>query len=606
MLQSLKRLLIGEPKATAEAPHERLSKPIALAVFSSDALSSVAYATEEILLILVLAGAAALTWSIAIAAVIGLLLFILTVSYRQTIHAYPSGGGAYSVSKDNLGIPAALLASAALLIDYVLTVAVSVAAGVAAITSAFPWLYGHRVLLGVIAVAGVAVANLRGVRESGRIFAVPTYLFIASFLGLIVLGLARIFFGNVPAAPSPIAPQAAVAALTPFLILRAFASGCTALTGVEAISNGVPAFRRPEADNAKQTIAWMAGILLTLFLGITFLAREFGVQPREGETVISQLARMIVGTTSFYYILQAATALVLLLAANTSFAGFPRLSFLLARDGFLPRQFANRGDRLVFSNGIIILALLAALLLVFFHGDTHALIPLYAVGVFISFTLSQAGMVRRHLRLREVGWRRGALINGVGALTTGTVLMVIAATKFLHGAWLVVLVIPTVMRMFLAIRGHYGRVAGQLRLKHFDLPQRAAHTVLLLVSDIHMGTLHAVNYARAISSQAEAVYVGLDEEATKRMQARWAQWAREIPLVILDSPYRSIIRPLIEYVDKIQAERKVEFVTLILPQFVPARWWEHFLHNQTALRIKAGFYFRKGTVVIDVPFHLER
>jgi amino acid transporter len=605
LLDSLKRFLVGEPKATAQAPHERLSNPVALAVFSSDALSSVAYATEEILLVLVLAGATALTWSSGIAVAIGLLLLIVTVSYRQTIQAYPAGGGAYIVSKDNLGVPAGLVAGAALLIDYVLTVSVSVAAGVAAITSAWPALYGQRVLLGIVAVAAIAIANLRGLRESGRLFAVPTYLFIVSFLGLIVLGLARLLWGETPVVPLPSSPVVPVAAVTPFLILRAFASGCTALTGVEAISDGVPAFRKPEADNAKRTIAWMAGILLILFLGITFLAREYEVLPREGETVVSQLARMIVGTSPFYYVIQAATALILLLAANTSFADFPRLSYFLARDRFLPRQLVNRGDRLVFSNGVIVLALLASLFLVLFRGETHALIPLYAVGVFISFTLSQAGMVRRHLRLRETGWQRGILINGAGAVTTAVVLTVVGGTKFVDGAFLVVVMIPILVGMFYAIHRHYRQVAEQLRLKHFAVPDKMTHAVLLLVSDVHMGILNALNYARAISPEVEAVYVSLDEEATKQMRLRWGLWSGGVPLVILDSPYRSVVQPLIEYVNKIQAERQVDFVTIVLPEFVPARWWHHLLHNQTALRIRAHFLFRKGTVIINVRFHLE-
>ncbi|MGH7473648.1 MAG: APC family permease, partial [Candidatus Methylomirabilales bacterium] len=489
-----------------------------------------AYATEEILLVLVLAGAAALTWSSGIAAAIGLLLLILTVSYRQTIQAYPAGGGAYLVSKDNLGVPAGLVAGAALLIDYVLTVSVSVAAGMAAITSAFPGLYGQRVLLGIVAVTAIAIANLRGLRESGRLFAAPTYLFIISMLGLIVLGLARLLWGETPVVPLPSSPVVPVAAVTPFLILRAFASGCTALTGVEAVSDGVLAFRKPEADNAKRTIAWMAGILLILFLGITFLAREYEVLPREGETVVSQLARMIVGTSPFYYVIQAATALILLLAANTSFADFPRLSYFLARDRFLPRQLVNRGDRLVFSNGVIVLALLASLLLVLFRGETHALIPLYAVGVFISFTLSQAGMVRRHLRLRETGWQRGILINGAGAVTTAVVLTVVGGTKFVDGAFLVVVMIPILVGMFYAIHRHYRQVGEQLRIKHFAVPDKMTHAVLLLVSDVHMGILNALNYARAISPEVEAVYVSVDEEATKQMRLRWGLWSGGVPL----------------------------------------------------------------------------
>src|SRR5882672_10066149 len=464
----LKRLLVGPPMPLAQARHERLSKRVALAVFSSDALSSVAYATEEILLILVLAGTAAVHLDVPIALAITALLAIVTISYQQTIHAYPSGGGSYIVARANLGTVPGLVAAAALLVDYVLTVSVSVAAGVAAITSALPELATHKVGIGVVCVAGIAVANIRGVRESGRIFAVPTYFFIASFSVMLAVGFFRLVTGTLPPAPPPSIP--AVEPLTWFLVLRAFASGCTALTGIEAISNGIPAFRPPESRNAAITLGWMAFILATMFVGITVLSSQLGILPRATETVVSQIARQLFGPGIPYYLIQAATTLILVLAANTSFADFPRLSSLLARDHFVPRQFANLGERLVFSNGILVLAGFAALLLVVFGGETHALIPLYAVGVFISFTLSQSGMVRHWWLERSAGWRHRLLINGVGAVATGVVTLVIAVTKFTHGAWIVVLVIPILVSGFLAMARHYEEVAEALSLEGFEPP----------------------------------------------------------------------------------------------------------------------------------------
>src|SRR5262245_1225431 len=430
-LHRLKRLFVGSPLPTAQQRHERLDKTTALATFASDALSSVAYATEEILLVLVLAGTAALSYSLPIGVAIAVLIAVVVSSYRQTIRAYPHGGGAYLVTKDNLGVSSGLIAGAALLIDYVLTVAVSIAAGVAAVTSALPALFPYRVWLCVGAVTGVALANLRGIRESGKLFAAPTYLFIVSLSGLVVYGAIAAIFDLLPESPYE-AHAPGLEGIGLFLLLRAFASGCAALTGVEAVSDGVPAFKPPEAHNARIVLTWLGGILIALFLGITFLAYDFGIVPRADETVVSQLARRVFGTTPMYYTIQAVTMLILLLAANTSFADFPRLSFFLARDRFIPRQFATQGDRLVFSNGIVILGGMAAALLVVFRGDTHALIPLYAVGVFISFTLSQASMVRRWLRLKEEGWWWRAWISGIGALVTGVVMLTIAVTKLSH------------------------------------------------------------------------------------------------------------------------------------------------------------------------------
>jgi amino acid transporter len=606
LVHRLKRFLVGTPLPTAQARHERLGKATALAVFASDALSSVAYATEEILLVLVIAGAAALSYSLPIAFAIAILIAIVVSSYRQTILAYPQGGGAYIVSKDNLGTVSGLIAAAALMIDYVLTVAVSVAAGIAAVTSAVPALFRYRVWLCVVGVVAIAVANLRGIRESGQIFAVPTYLFIGSLFGLVVYGSVGAVFDFIGEAPYPPHPPG-LEGIGLFLILRAFAAGCAALTGVEAVSDGVPALRPPEAHNARVVLTWLGIVLIALFIGISFLSYDFGIRPRQDETVISQLARHVFGTGAAYYEIQLVTMLILLLAANTSFADFPRLAFFLARDRFIPRQFGTQGDRLVFSNGIVILGGLAALLLVIFRGDTHALIPLYAVGVFISFTLSQSSMVRRWLRLRSEGWWWRAALNGVGAAVTGLVMVTIAVTKFSHGAWIVLLLIPTLVAVFLAIHRHYDDVAAQLSLEDFAPPPAMTNTVLVLVGDLHKGIVRAIQYAQTLSPSAKAVYVETDPERTRRLEERWGKWGLGAPLIVLNSPYRSILGPLMDYIEQLQRQRgDTHVVTIVLPEFIPARWWQQILHNQTALLIKGQLLFRKNVVVTDVPHHLRR
>ena len=602
----LKRWLVGPPMPLAQARHERLHKRVALAVFSSDAMSSVAYASEEILLVLMLAGAVAAHLAVPIALAITALMVIVVISYQQTIHAYPSGGGSYIVARRNLGTVPGLVAAAALLVDYVLTVAVSVAAGVAAITSAIPEWSTHKISIGIVCVAAIALANIRGVRESGRIFAVPTYVFIASFLLLIVVGAWRLLPGSLPPAPPP-----AVAATEPlvwFLVLRAFSSGCTAMTGTEAISNGIPAFRPPESRNAAITLGWMAAILGTLFIGITVLAAALGVLPTADETVVSQIARRLFGSGLFYYVIQGATALILIIAANTSFADFPRLASLLARDRFVPRQFGTLGERLVFSNGILVLAGFAALLLILFGGDTHALIPLYAVGVFVSFTLSQSGMVRHWLRDRVPGWGWRMAINGLGATLTGVVTVVIAATKFSHGAWIVVVVIPVLVAAFVMMSRHYDEVAHDLSLSGMEPPPEFQHTVLVLVGDVHRGVVRAVQYARTLAPSAtvRGVYVETDPARTARLEEKWAQWGLGVPLVVLASPYRSLLRPLLEYIDKIHARGDDQMVTVVLPEFLPRRWWQHVLHNQTALLVKGALLFRTNTVVAAVPYLLQR
>ncbi|MFI5339901.1 MAG: APC family permease [Candidatus Methylomirabilales bacterium] len=603
MLNSLKRILVGRPLATAAEKHERLGRIAGLAVFASDALSSVAYGTEEVLLVLVTAGSMALALSFPIMVGIATLVVIVAASYWQTIHAYPSGGGSYIVAKDNLGTLPGLIAGASLLIDYVLTVAVSTASGVAAITSAFPLLFPWRVQLCVLCVTLVTMANLRGVRESGRLFTVPTYWFIGSLCLLILAGFYRVLTGT--AQPLPAEEVHVTHSITLFLILRAFSSGCATLTGIEAVSNGIPAFRPPEPRNASATLVWMAGILATTSLGIAYLAHVYQIVPRESETVVSMLARNAIGQNVLYYNVQAATAMVLFLAVNTSFADFPRLSSILARDGFMPRQMANRGDKLVFSNGIIILAGLSIILLIVFRGQTHALIPLYAVGVFLSFTLSQAGMVRHWLK-EEHPAPHHILLNGLGALTTGVVTLVIAISKFALGAWMVIVLIPLLVAGFLRVRRHYEVLGRQLNLDGFTPPKLGRHPVVVLVGGLHRGVITALTYAKAISPNVTAITVDLDPTATSRLQMQWQQWAPDIPLVILDSPYRSVIQPVLHYIDQMEKQRDGAYMTIILPEFIPAKWWQHLLHNQTALLIKGALLFRRGKVAISIPYHLDQ
>ena len=592
----------------AQARHERLGKAVALAVFASDPLSSVAYATEEILLVLVLAGHAALSYSIPVAVGIAALLAVVVISYRQTVQAYPQGGGAYIVARENLGTFPALTAGAALLTDYVLTVSVSVVAGIAALTSAFPGLHSHRVILSVLAVVAIALGNLRGVRESGRLFAAPTYFFTASILIMVGYGLVAAALGLLPEAPYEPHPPG-LEGIGLFLLLRAYAAGCTALTGVEAVSNGVPALRPPEGRNAQAVMTWLGVISIVMFLGITYLAFDFGIVPGGDETVVSKIARRVFGTSLMYYAVQTATMLILLLAANTSYADFPRLSSILARDRFMPRQFATQGDRLVFSNGIVILSGFAILLIVAFAGDTHALLPLYAIGVFISFTLSQSGMVLRWLRLKERGWRWRVWVNGLGAIVTAVVLLTLAVTKFVEGAWIVVLIIPMLVGLFLLLHRHYAEVATELSLGGLDQLPDFQHTVLVLVGDVHRGVVRAVQYAKTLAAPTavvRGVYVEIDPAHTYRIEERWAKCGFGVPLVVLASPYRSLLRPLLEYVDQIQSRGDDQMVTIVLPEFLPRRWWQQLLHNQTALLVKGALLFRRNTVVTDVPYLLKR
>ena len=618
MVTSIRHVLLGSPLPSAAEVHQRLSKAKALAIFSSDALSSVAYATEEILLVLVVAGTAALALSLPIAVVITTLLAIVAISYYQTIHGYPSGGGAYIVAHENLGVVPGLVAAAALLIDYVLTVAVSITAAALAVISAFPYLLPYRIELCLAAILVIAWGNLRGVRESGTMFAIPTYAFIAMTLTLIVLGLARLLLGNLVSQAQEAVISRAVQPLTLFLVLRAFSSGCAALTGIEAISNGIPAFEKPEADNAGRTLIAMAVLLATMFMGITVLARYLHLVPVEHQSIVSQIGRAVFGYGPAYLALQAATALILALAANTSYAGFPRLAAILARDRYLPRQLSNLGDRLVFANGIVALAVLASLLVVLFGGQTHRLIPLYAVGVFLSFTLSQAGMVRHWQQVRGDRWRLKAIVNGVGASATCVVLFVLVISKFTGGAWIVISLIPAFVWLFRSIHDHYLTLAEQLSLQGMvpeewhDVDTEKRHKVVLPIAGVHRGTLKALHFARTLSADVTAVIVDVDPEESERVRERWRAWGHDVPLVVLKSPFRSTIGPLLDYLDQVdQREPERGPAVVVLPEFVPAKWWQHLLHNQTAALLKTVLLYRRGRtgrarVIIDVPYHLHR
>lgn len=605
-----KRALVGAPIPTYRAHHERFSRTTGLAVLSSDALSSVAYATEEILRVLAIGGSAALALVSPIGAVIAALLAVVAFSYRQTIHAYPNGGGAYIVARDNIGAGASLIAAASLLIDYVLTVSVSIAAGVAAITSAAPSWQLDPVIVSLGFVLLLMIGNLRGVRESGRLFAVPTYFFIVAILAMIAVGTWRWITGGLVTLPPPAGAvplgDGGLGALGLFALLTAFSNGCTAMTGVEAVSNGVPAFKPPESRNASATLITMASLAIVMFMGITMLAQAYGIVPATSETVVSQIARATFGNgTALYFAVQIATMAILVLAANTAYADFPRLASIVARDGYLPRQFTNQGDRLAFSNGIIILSVLAGVLLMAFGGDTHALIPLYMIGVFISFTLSQSGMVLHWWRLRPRGWRSSAIVNAFGALVTTIVLGIVAVTKAAEGAWVVLLMIPVLVTMFAITRRHYASVGAALTLRNCTPQPIGHHTVLVPIGGLHKAVVRALRYARMLSDDVRAVYVDVDAQTTEALKRDWAAWGADTALVIVDSPKRSLLEPLLSFVERTRVESPDAWVTVVLPEFVPRRLWQHLLHNQHALLIKGALLFKRHIVVTSVPFHLD-
>jgi amino acid transporter len=603
---SLKRLLVGQPIPSHLAHHERLSRVTGLAVLSSDALSSVAYATDFILATLVVAGVGAFVYAVPISLVIAALLGIVAFSYRQTIHAYPTGGGAYIVAKENIGATAGLIAAGSLLVDYTLTVAVSISAGVLAITSAFPQLDPLRVEICLGFLAILTLGNLRGIRESGNIFAVPTYFFVVSIVLLLFAGLYRYLTGGIVAVTVPLPANAGQHPLTTFLLLTAFANGCTAMTGVEAVSNGVPAFRAPEAKNASATLVTMAVLAIGMFVGITVLAHAYKVVPNSAESGMSQLGRAIFGGPNiFYYLLQAGTTLILVLAANTAYADFPRLASIVARDRYLPRQFMNQGDRLAFSNGILVLSAFAAVLIVAFRGDTQSLLPLYMIGVFISFTLSQTGMVIHWRKTKEAGWKTSAFINGFGALVTGIVLIIVAVTKTFEGAWIVLLLIPLIVTIFKATHRHYQHVASELTLKGYEPQARVRNTVLIPIGGLQRAVVEALRYAETLSDDVQAIYVDVNPANTEQLRKDWEAWGGRVRLVVLPSPFRSIMEPLLEYIEQ-SATNANHYVTVILPEFVPARWWQHLFHNQTSLLIKGALLFRPNIVVTSVPFHLSK
>ncbi len=651
---TVKRFLIGSPISTAAAAHERLNKVKALAVLSSDALSSVTYATEAILATLLVAGTAAFHNNVPIAVAIAVLITVVVFSYRQTIYAYPKGGGSYIVSKDNLGTLPGLVGGASLLTGYILTVAVSIAAGVANLISLAETMHignlqGQRVLIAVVAVILLVVLNLRGIKESGTIFSAPTYIFLILMFAMIALGLYQYVsgtLGTVGTVANPVAiggPGGALESVSLFLILRAFAAGCSALTGIEAISDGVPAFEKPESKNAASTLVTLGVLLIIMFLGISFLADQIGVQISHTETVVSQLGRVIFGPGVIYTLFLLFTALLLVLAANTAFADFPRLSFFLARDRFLPHQFAFRGDRLAFTFGIVTLGLLAGVLIVIFGGSIDGLLPLYAIGVFTSFTLSQSGMVMRWWRLRPPRWQFNLAFNAAGALTTFAVAIILAVTRFSEGAWLVMVIVPLIVLMLLRINKHYEKVRAALSLQsvdlqvgraaaagatlqsnpHINMPnagsqatsgtlqgdklQRIEHLVVMPVAGVNQVTLRTLAYARSITDNVVAVHVVSDEEAEEvsKLEEKWHKWIPGVPLVIVESPYRSLLRPLLSYIDALHRQQPERILTVLIPEFVAVNWWENLLHNQSALRLKGSLLFRPGIVVTSVPYHID-
>ncbi len=607
VLAGARRILFGRPLATDEELDERLPKVKALATFSSDNLSSVAYATELIMFTLLAAGTAAFWLVMPISILIVTIFVIIVISYRQTIRAYPSGGGSYIVARENLGTGAALLAAAALLTDYVLTVSVSVAAGVLAITSAFPELEPARVPLGVASILFVMLINLRGLRESGTAFAAPTYIFLAVMLGLIALGIGQALLGSPPHVTGVTPAVVPAESLGLLLLMRAFADGCSAITGVEAVSNGVPAFKPPEWRNARTTLTVMGVLVAVMFLGLSYLAGVSGAVPSDHESIVSQIGRAVYGTGPAYYVLQLATTALLILAANTSFADFPRLSSILARDGYMPTRFAFRGERLAFSAGIVVLAIIAIAVLVAFGGLVTALIPLYAIGVFTSVTLSQAGMVRHWLRERDAGWRRSAIINGVGAVATAIVTLIFAIAKFALGAWLIIVIIPVLVAAMVFVHRQYERRRVETNVRQEAIiglslrPQR----VIVPVPEVTRDVVQAIKFGRTMSNDVTAVHVTDDMDRADELRERFERQVPGIPFVIVESPYRQLVRPLIRYLEYIAHQAEDEIVVVLLPEYVPRHWWEKYLYNENARRIREALLGRRNILVADVPYRRE-
>lgn len=621
-----RRWFIGNPLRTADSSHQTIGKAVGLAVFASDALSSTAYATQEIMFILAAAGTAGLAYVFPIALAIVALMVTVAISYEQTIHAYPGGGGSYIVARDNLGELPAQIAGASLLTDYILTVAVSISSGVAQIVSAFPAVYNYRVPLSVGLVMFVMLMNLRGVKESGKVFALPVYFFISTMGITVAVGLFRYFSGSLGTVVNPPAYEieGGLALITPFLLLHAFSSGTSALTGIEAISNGITAFKEPRSRNAGITLIWMTAIMGSLFLGISYLASVIHAVPSEHETVISQITRTAMGGEGILYLIViSGTALILILAANTAFADFPRLGAIQAADGYLPRQFTFKGSRLVFSWGIVTLAAVSSLLIIVFNASVNRLIPLYAIGVFLSFTLSQAGMAHRWWKsgklqpgqkvvergstlTHDKAWRAKIIINSLGAIATAVVALTFAVVKFKDGAWVVLIIIPALVLMFMGIHRHYRGLAKKLSLDDFTSPPKVAHhRVVILISGVHRGSLSALNYARSLGHDVTAVHVSIDEAETERLKQKWFYYGDGVRLVILESPYRLMIEPIIQYIERLLAiQQHGERLTIVVPQFVPRHWWENLLHNQTALMLRFALIFKPGLVIVEIPYQV--
>lgn len=615
MASVVKRVLLGRPLATHAEGDQRLRKLIALPIFAADAIASSAFATQEILHVLVpVAAAAAVDYLVGLSGLVVLLLVIVVSSYRQVIFAYPGGGGSYVVSRENLGPRVGVVAACALMVDYTLTVAVSIAAGTAAITSAVPPLRGHLLAVALVLLVVLTLVNLRGVKESGPLFAVPTYLYVGAMGLLIVVGLVRLATGSLEPLPPNQAELdhftqngALIGTVTAFLLARAFASGAVALSGVEVISNGVQAFEEPQTRNAAATLAWTGVILAVLFSGIAVLASRLTPTLSEHETILSVMGRAVFGGGNpLYYVLQAGTAIILIFSANSAFAGFPRLVSVVARDGYLPRQLANRGDRLVYSNGILALAVASGALLIGFGAITTRLVPLFAVGLFLAFTLSQAGMVRHHLHDRELGWRRKAAINGIGTAATTVVLLVVVVSKFTSGAWIPALVIPVLYLLLLRVHRHYEQFNSRLALDPTDLPAPPHHTVVILIGRMHRGVPQAVAYAQSLHARhLVAVTVELEPGSTDHVEADWAALGLDVPLEVVRSPYRELTRPLLEYIDGLDERWDDDVITVVLPEFLVHGLWEQALHNQSALALKLALLWRRNTVVISVPFHVD-
>jgi len=610
-LERVAQLFIGKRLESEAEAEERVGVATGLPILASDNVSSSAYATEEAMRILAIAGTAALALTMPIALAVVFVLAIVVLSESRVIRAYPNGGGSYLVARENHGVIAGLVAASALLIDYVLTVAVSTAAGVAAISSFMPELHSQRVEIGVGLIALLAIANLRGVREAGVLFAAPTYAYMAAMFALIAYGLYRISTGDLPAAVTPPDPfdPAGTAPLGILLVLRAFASGSVGLTGSEAIANGVPSFRRPETRNAVITLVLMGTIFATIFIGLTFLVTRIGIQPdqSETETLNSMLTRSVVGGgTPFYLFVQLSTAVILLLAANTGFTGFPRLASVLANDRFMPRHFADVGSRLAFSTGIASLAALAGVILIAFDGSVNKLVPLYTIGVFLAFTLSQSGLVRRWWHLRNPGWRASIVINGFGTVVTGTVLLVVAITKFTLGAWMVLILLPVLVALLYAVNRHYRAVQDALVLSGGEqrIPVFGAPVVIVPVARLDRAAIQALAFARSVSPNVKAVHISTSRESADEFRARWRRLGIEIPLDVVESPFRSLVPPLLRYIDAIDKSDDRP-ITVVVSEFVPRHWWEWLLHSQTAFRLKAALLFRPNTIVVDVPYHFS-